>query len=186
MTEEKNNTELECEKTQKTPEDAKPKCKKSSKEKKEAEEKDAKIKELEAKLSEEHDSHLRMMAEYDNFRKRVSKEKDGIYTDAVFDTVAKLLPLIDNLDRALDAETDKESSMYKGVLMIKKQCDEIFAGFGITEIPAMGETFDPNLHAAVMHDEDPEKGEGEITAVFQKGYKKGDKVLRYAAVKVSN
>lgn len=192
MAEEKNTPELENTEAAEASEsseasfDTKAKTKRVSKEKKEIAERDRKIEELEAKLSEEHESHLRMMAEYDNFRKRAQKEKDGIYTDAVFDTVSKLLPLIDNLDRALDAEKDKESSMYKGVLMVKKQCDEIFAGLGITEIAAMGETFDPNLHEAVMHDEDPEKGESEITAVYQKGYKKGDKVLRYAAVKVSN
>lgn len=157
-----------------------------SKEKKEIADRDARIAELEAKLYEEHESHLRMMAEYENFRKRASKEKEGIYTDAVVDTVAKLLPLIDNLDRALEAEKDKESSMYKGVLMVKKQCDDIFASLGVEEIPALGETFDPNLHEAVMHDEDPDKGENEITCVFQKGYKKGTRVLRYSAVKVSN
>lgn len=157
-----------------------------NKEKKEIADRDARIAALEDKLSEEHESHLRMMAEYDNFRKRAAKEKEAIYTDAVVDTVTKLLPLIDNLDRALDAEKDKESSMYKGVLMVKKQCDEIFASLGVEEIPALGETFDPNLHEAVMHDEDPDKGENEITGVFRKGYKKGTRVLRYSAVKVSN
>ncbi len=167
-------------------------CKKQScdreakKEKKAIEEKDAKIAELEEKLSEENDKHLRMMAEYENFRKRAAKEKEGIYSDAVCDTAAQLLPMLDNLERALEAESDKESSMYKGVEMIMKQCEEIFAKLGICEIEAMGKTFDPNLHNAVMHDEDESKGEGEITAVFQKGYMRGDKVLRYSVVKVSN
>ncbi len=167
-------------------------CKKQScerdakKEKKAIEEKDAKIAELEEKLSEENDKHLRMMAEYENFRKRAAKEKEGIYSDAVCDTAAQLLPMLDNLERALEAESDKESSMYKGVEMIMKQCEEIFAKLGISEIEAMGKTFDPNLHNAVMHDEDESKGESEITAVFQKGYMRGDKVLRYSVVKVSN
>ncbi len=167
-------------------------CKKSSsdreakKEKKVLQEKDAKIAELEASLSEENDKHLRMMAEYENFRKRVAKEKESIYSDALCDTAAELLPIIDNLERALEAETDKESSMYKGVEMVMKQCTEVFTKLGISEIEALGKTFDPNLHNAVMHDDDPEKGENEITAVFQKGYIRGEKVLRYSVVKVSN
>lgn len=170
--------------------DGKKKCKKgdreSKKEKKAIEEKDEKIAELEAKLGEEHDTYLRMMAEYDNFRKRVIKEKESIYSDSLCDTAAQLLPVLDNLERALDAETDKESSMYKGVEMVMKQCVEIFTKLGIEEIEALGKEFDANLHNAVMQDSDPEKGENEITAVFQKGYKRGDKVLRYAAVKVNS
>ena len=170
--------------------DGKKKCckkgeRESKKEKKAAEEKDAKIAELEQKLAEEHDTYLRMMAEYDNFRKRVTKEKESIYSDSLCDTAAQLLPVIDNLERALDAETDKESSMYKGVEMVMKQCAEIFTKLGIEEIESLGKEFNPNVHNAVMQDSDPEKGENEITAVFQKGYKRGDKVLRYAAVKVN-
>lgn len=158
----------------------------AKKEKKQLSEKEAKIAELEASLAQENDKHLRMMAEYENFRKRAVKEKEGIYTDALCDTAAQLLPIIDNLERALEAESDKESSMYKGVEMVMKQCNEVFTRLGISEIEALGKTFDPNLHNAVMHDEDPEKGENEITAVFQKGYIRGDKVLRYSVVKVSN
>lgn len=173
-----------------TAEEGKKKCKKgdreSKKEKKALEEKDAKIAELEQKLSEEHDTYLRMMAEYDNFRKRVTKEKESIYSDSLCDTAAQLLPVMDNLERALDAETDKESSMYKGVEMVMKQCMEIFTKLGIEEIEALGKQFDANVHNAVMQDSDPDKGENEITAVFQKGYKRGDKVLRYAAVKVNS
>ena len=165
-------------------------CKKgdreSKKEKKALEEKDAKIAELEEKLAEEHDTHLRMMAEYDNFRKRVAKEKESIYSDALCDTAAQLLPVLDNLERALEAETDKESSMYKGVEMVMKQCAEIFTKLGIEEIEALGMEFDANVHNAVMQDSDPDKGENEITAVFQKGYRRGDKVLRYSAVKVNS
>lgn len=161
-------------------------CKKCTTKKEKKNEKDAKIAELEEKLSEENDKHLRMMAEYDNFRKRVTKEKESIYTDALCDTAAQLLPMLDNIERALEAESDTESSMYKGVQMIKKQCEEIFAKLGITEIEALGKTFDPNFHNAVMHDEDSEKGESEITAVFQKGYIRGDKVLRHSVVKVTN
>ncbi len=171
-------------------EDGKKKCKKgereSKKEKKVLEEKDAKITELEEKLREEHDTYLRMMAEYDNFRKRVTKEKESIYGDSLCDTAAQLLPVLDNLERALEAETDKESSMYKGVEMVMKQCAEIFTKLGIEEIEALGKEFDANVHNAVMQDSDPEKGENEITAVFQKGYRRGEKVLRYAAVKVNS
>lgn len=165
-------------------------CKKgdreSKKEKKALEEKDAKIAELEEKLKEEHDTYLRMMAEYDNFRKRVTKEKESIYSDSLCDTAAQLLPVLDNLERALEAETDKESSMYKGVEMVMKQCAEIFTKLGIEEIEALGMEFDANVHNAVMQDSDPDKGENEITAVFQKGYRRGDKVLRYSAVKVNS
>ena len=142
--------------------------------------------ELEAKLAEENDKYMRMMAEYDNFRKRVTKEKESIYGDSLCDTAAQLLPVLDNLERALDAETDKESGMYKGVEMVMKQCAEIFAKLGIEEIEALGKEFDANVHNAVMQDSDPDKGENEITAVFQKGYKRGEKVLRYAAVKVNS
>lgn len=165
--------------------DKKKNCKKQSGDKKEKKLLEQ-IGELEVKLCEENDKHLRMMAEYENFRKRVAKEKETIYSDAVCDTAAQLLPMLDNLERALASESDKESSMYKGVEMIMKQCEEIFTKMGISEIEAMGKTFDPNLHNAVMHDEDETKGESEITAVFQKGYTRGDKVLRYSVVKVSN
>ncbi len=158
----------------------------AKKEKKLLSEKDEKIAQLEKQLSEEHESHLRMMAEYDNFRKRAAKEKESIYSDALCETAASLLPLLDNLERALCAETDKESGMYKGVEMIMKQCVEIFQKLGISEIEALGKTFDPNLHNAVMHDEDETKGEQEISEVFQKGYARGEKVLRHSVVKVSN
>ncbi|MBR5307216.1 MAG: nucleotide exchange factor GrpE [Clostridia bacterium] len=172
-------------------EDGKKKCCKGSgreakKEKKALDEKDAKIAELEAKLAEENDKYMRMMAEYDNFRKRVTKEKESIYGDSLCDTAAQLLPVLDNLERALEAESDKESGMYKGVEMVMKQCAEIFKKLGIEEIEALGKEFDANVHNAVMQDSDPDKGENEITAVFQKGYKRGEKVLRYAAVKVNS
>lgn len=188
QTETSENTEPCCE--EKTEGENKKCCKKgdreSKKEKKALEEKDAKIAELEEKLKDEHDTHLRMMAEYDNFRKRVTKEKESIYTDSLCDTAAQLLPVLDNLERALEAETDKESSMYRGVEMVMKQCAEIFSKLGIEEIEALGKEFDANVHNAVMQDSDPDKAENEITAVFQKGYKRGDKVLRYAAVKVNS
>ncbi len=147
---------------------------------------DKKIAELEEKLKEENDKYLRMMAEYDNFRKRVQKEKESIYSDATSDAVTSLLPILDNLERALEAEPDKESSMYRGVEMIYKACRDAFEKMGVCEIEAMGKTFDPNFHNAVMHDENEEYGENEITAVFQKGYKKGDRVIRHSVVKVTN
>ena len=172
-----------CDDKKKTGKKSERECKK---EKKALEEKDAKIAELQENLTQEHEAHLRMMAEYDNFRKRVIKEKESIYTDVLCDTAAQLLPVIDNLERALEAESDKESSMYKGVEMVMKQCAEIFAKLGIEEIEALGKEFDANVHNAVMQDSDPEKAENEITAVFQKGYRRGDKILRYAAVKVNS
>ena len=158
----------------------------SKKEKKKLEEKEAQIAALKEQLDAQNDKYLRMMAEYDNFRKRAAKEKEGIYSDAVCDTVTQMLPLLDNLERALTSETDTESATYKGVEMCLRQGAEIFAKLGITEIEALGKTFDPNLHNAVMHDEDETKGENEITAVFQKGYRLGDKVIRHSVVKVTN
>ncbi len=154
--------------------------------KKALEEKEAKIAELEKALEEEKDKYLRLCAEYDNFRKRAAKEKETLYSSATADSAEQLLPVLDNLERALGAETDKESGMYKGVEMIYSQCIEIFGKMGITEIEADGKTFDPNYHNAVMHDEDPEVGENVITAVFQKGYKLGDRVIRHSVVKVTN
>ena len=128
------------------------------------------------------DKYLRMMAEYDNFRKRSAKEKEGVYTDAYADCIANILPILDNLDRA--SKSDNFEGVRKGLEMTVKAFDDALAKMGITEIET--KTFDPNRHNAVMHVDDESLGESEIVEVFQKGYAKGDKVIRYAMVKVAN
>lgn len=144
----------------------------------------AELEALKTELAAANDKYLRMIAEYDNFRKRSAKERDGIYTDAVSDTVASILPIGDNLGRAAQF-TDPES-VAKGIAMMQKSFDETLAKIGITEIEALGQPFDPQLHNAVMHVEDEAFGENEIVEVFQKGYRKGDHVIRFAMVKVAN
>ena len=130
------------------------------------------------------DKYLRMLAEYDNFRRRAAKEKEGIYSDAYSDAIGALLPVLDNLDRAA-ACTDAEA-LAGGLALTVKSFKEALVKLGVEEIKAEGETFDPNLHNAVMHVEDDGLGEGQIVEVFQKGYKIGDKVVRHATVKVAN
>ena len=142
-------------------------------------------KQLEAKTAEcdaANDKYMRMMAEYDNFRKRSAKEKDGIYADAYSDCISNLLPILDNLERA--GKSDNYEAVAKGLELTVKAFDDALQKMGVTEIET--DTFDPNLHNAVMHVEDDQYGEGEIVEVFQKGYCKGDKVIRYAMVKVAN
>ena len=128
------------------------------------------------------DKYLRMMAEYDNFRKRSAKEKEGVYADAYADCIANILPILDNLERA--RKSDKFEGVKQGLEMTAKACEDALNKMGITEIET--KSFDPNLHNAVMHVEDEALGESEIVEVFQKGYTKGDKVIRYAMVKVAN
>ncbi len=128
------------------------------------------------------DKYLRMMAEYDNFRKRSAKEKEGVYADAYADCIANILPILDNLERA--GHSDNMEAVKKGLELTAKAFDDALSKMGITEIET--KTFDPNLHNAVMHVEDEAFGESEIVEVFQKGYVKGDKVIRYAMVKVAN
>ncbi len=131
------------------------------------------------------DRYLRLMAEYDNFRKRSAKERENIYTDVRVDTVSKFLPVYDNLARAMSTATADEAYK-KGVEMTFNQLCEIFKKLGVEEIEAVGKTFDPNFHNAVMHVEDEEKGESEIVEEFQKGFKVGEKVIRFSMVKVAN
>ena len=135
-----------------------------------------------------NDTYLRMMAEYDNFRKRVQKEKETLYSDGMADAVEKLLPVLDNLDRAAATEvtTDEAKAVLDGVNKVLEQAKEIFGKMGVTEIPAKGEKFDPELHNAVMHEDDPDSDESIVSEVFMKGYKMGDKVIRYSMVKVVN
>ena len=131
------------------------------------------------------DRLLRLAAEYDNFRKRTAKEKEGIWNDASAAAVTALLPVFDNLERALKQETADEAYK-KGVEMTMNQLKEVFARLGVTEIEAQGEPFDPNLHNAVMHCEDENAEENTIVEVFQQGFRLGEKILRFAMVKVAN
>ena len=125
-----------------------------------------------------------MMAEYDNFRKRSAKEREGIYADAYADALTSILPIIDNLERAVGF-TEAEQ-VQKGVEMILKSAGDVLTKMGVEAFGAKGDTFDPNMHNAVMHIDDEEHKEGEIVEVFQKGYKKGDKIIRYAMVQTAN
>ena len=141
-----------------------------------------KIEELEKKNYDLNDKYLRVVAEYDNFRKRSLKERDGIYADAYIDAVKEILPILDNMERAEAYLSDDASS--EGVKMIMNSFRQALEKMGVSEIET--KAFDPNYHNAVMHIDDEAYGENEIIEVFQKGYKKGDKVIRYAMVKVAN
>lgn len=147
--------------------------------------KDQTISALEAELSDAKDKYLRLVAEYENYRRRSAKEREGIYTEATFDVLSGILPMIDNLERAAAAAGDAEQ-VAKGLQMIMKSVEEMLQRQSVEAYGQVGDIFDPNLHNAVMHDEDPEKPEGYISDVFMKGYKKGDRVLRYAMVKTLN
>ena len=142
----------------------------------------AELAKKDAEAAEQKESYLRVVAEYDNFRKRSKAERDAIYSGACADVIGALLPVYDNIERAA-AFTDGEK-IAEGVRLTVKSFAEALQKLGVTEIEA--KTFDPNLHNAVMHVEDDALGEGEIVEVFQKGYKKGDKVIRYAMVKSAN
>ncbi|EQB88259.1 molecular chaperone GrpE [Clostridium punense] len=146
------------------------------------------LKEENKKLQEELDSIkdrlLRTVAEYDNYRKRSIKEKENIYIDACEDVLKEMLPVLDNLERALSVDGNAED-LKKGIEMTVKQFNNSLEKLGVEEVDATGE-FDPNLHNAVMHAEDESLGKNQIAEVFQKGYKKGSKVLRYSMVKVVN
>jgi molecular chaperone GrpE len=136
----------------------------------------------EKKCAETNDKYLRIMAEYDNFRKRTAKERDGIYAEAYSDAVKQLLPVIDNIERSVTFVSDEETK--KGLNMIITQMTEALSKMGVTVIET--KEFDPNVHNAVMHVDDEAYGDGEIVEVFQKGYKYKDKIIRYAMVKVAN
>lgn len=159
--------------------------KKDKKNKKESK-KETEIKEAAEKLiKEEKEKYLRLCAEYDNFRKRSQKERESLYTDIKADTLLKFLPVYDNLERAL-AQSTADEAYRKGVEMIMAQFNTTLEKLGTTEIEALGKTFDPNMHNAVMHVEDENFGENEVVEVFQKGFKLNDKVIRFAMVKVAN
>lgn len=142
------------------------------------------VKKLTNEIEALKDRLLRQTAEYDNFRKRTAKEKEGIYTDACADVIKELLPVADNLERAMAAEGSIDD-LKKGVEMTMKGLESAFAKLGIEEIDASGE-FDPNMHQAVMHIEDENFDKNVVAEVFMKGYKRGDKVIRHSVVKVAN
>ena len=152
---------------------------------KDAEKESEKAVELEGQLAAANDKYLRICAEYDNFRRRSQREKDALYGDIKADTIQKFLPVYDNLERALKQGTEDEAYR-KGVEMIMTQFDSTLEKLGVTVIESLGQTFDPALHNAVMHVDDEEKGENEIVEVFQQGFRLGDKVIRFAMVKVAN
>lgn len=155
-------------------------------EKTEEETLEEKLIKAEEQVKEAQDKWLRQLAEFENFRKRTNQEKQGMYNNGVRDTIEKFLPVVDNFERAVAATEDKESSTYKGIEMILKQMLEVMTSVGVEEIPAEGEPFDPNVHAAVMHIEDESCDENVVVEVFQKGYRHGEKVIRPAMVKVAN
>ena len=139
----------------------------------------------EEKYNAEHDAHLRLAAEYDNYRKRTVKEKEASYGNGKSDAVAKMLPVYDNLERALNQPTE-DAAYKKGVELTMNELVKILTGLGIEIFGNVGDSFDPNLHNAVMHIESEELEENTISAVFQKGFKLGDKVVRFAMVQVAN
>lgn len=154
-------------------------------EKKTEEKKEEKKPDLKAEMDALNDKYLRICAEYDNFRKRSQKEKDSLYGDVKAETLKKFLPVYDNLVRAL-AQSTEDEAYRRGVEMIMNQFNVTMEKLGVTEIECLGKKFDPAFHNAVMHVEDEEKGENEIVEVFQKGFMMGDKVIRFAMVKVAN
>lgn len=139
---------------------------------------------LQKQLDEKNDQLLRMAAEYDNFRRRSREEHAACYESAMADTVAELLGIVDNLERATLYEDG--AKVKEGLVMIEKSVAASFEKLGVTEVGKVGDKFDPKLHNAVMHVEDESLGEGEIVEVFQKGYKKGERIIRFAMVKTAN
>ena len=143
-----------------------------------------KAKEMTAQAEDMKDKYLRTLAEYDNYRKRTAKEREGIYADAYADCIKNLLPLLDNLERA--SQFTEGDQVAQGVKMILGTLPDILGKMNVCAFGAPGETFDPEIHNAVMHVDDEQYGEGEIVEVFQQGYKYGDKIIRYAMVRVAN
>lgn len=178
LTPENTEAEAAAETAEETPEETPAKEKKAKKKKEKGPSKDEEIAAL-------NDKYLRLYAEYDNFRRRSQKEKSDIYAEVKANAVADFLPVYDNLVRALAAPTEDEAYR-KGVEMIMTQFGHTLEKLGVTQIPALGEKFNPELHNAVMHCDDEEKGENEIVEVFQEGFKLGDKTIRASMVKVAN
>lgn len=149
-------------------------------------EKNGKMEELETQLAEKNEQLLRLAAEYDNYRKRTVKEKDELYSMSKITVVSELLPVIDNFERAVNGTDTGLEDYKKGVEMIYSQFTSILSKLGIERFGESGESFDPNLHNAVMHIEDENLGENVIADVFSPGYKLGEKVVRPATVRVAN
>ena len=148
-----------------------------------------KVEELESKVKEWEDKYMRLCAEYDNYQKRSKREKEACYADAVIDVIAQILPVNDNLNRALATEVQSEEAkrVLEGVEMVKKQMAEILSKLDVTQIVAVGEEFDPNLHNAVMHVDDDTITDNTVVEEFMKGYRyKEDRVIRHSMVKVAN
>ena len=143
-----------------------------------------KAKEMTAQAEDMKDKYLRTLAEYDNYRKRTAKEREGIYADAYADCIKNLLPLLDNLERA--SQFTEGDQVAQGVKMILGTLPDILGKMNVSAFGAPGEIFNPEIHNAVMHVDDEQYGEGEIVEVFQQGYKYGDKIIRYAMVRVAN
>ena len=186
--EEKAQTASAAEQTEETAQQTEAEAAKQSEDKKPEEAKQQEASEFEKAqqaLAQEHDSYLRLAAEYYNYRKRSQKEKESLYTDIRSETVEKFLPVYDNLERALAQET-QDAAFKKGVEMTMNQLVSVMEKLGVVSFGAAGEAFDPQLHNAVMHVEDEALGENVIAEVFQKGFKVGDKVVRFAMVKVAN
>ena len=141
---------------------------------------------LAGQMAELNDRHLRLLAEYDNYRKRTQKEKEGTYQEAKIDTIVKFLEIYDNLERAANQEGDEDNVHKKGMVMIFHQFQGVLEKLGITEIDPMGEAFDPERHNAVLHIEDENLGESVVSQVFQKGFLLGNRVIRFATVQVAN
>ena len=177
---EKNEADEKCEKESSSDK------KKGKKLEVELEKKEKEISELETKLVEANDKYTRLFAEYDNFRKRSAKEKEGIYADAYIDALTQILPVLDNLERAAAFENADADALAKGLELTLKSFVETLDKMGVKEIEALGKPFDPNVHNAVMHVDDETLGESEVAEVFAKGYIRGDKVLRHSMVKVAN
>mgnify|MGYP000220613383 CR=1 FL=1 len=183
--EEKANAASAAEQTDDTAQQTEAEAAKQSEDKKPEEAKQQEASEFEKAqqaLAQEHDSYLRLAAEYDNYRKRSQKEKESLYTDIRSETVEKFLPVYDNLERALT----QDAAFKKGVERTMNQLVSVMEKLGVVSFGAAGEAFDPQLHNAVMHVEDEALGENVIAEVFQKGFKVGEKVVRFAMVKVAN
>lgn len=179
----KTDTAAPAAETEETP--AKQDGKKEAKKEKEPKEKKETKKEIEADLAAEKDKYLRLLAEYDNYRRRSTREREAIYADVRCDTLKKFLPVYDSLSRAL-AQTPDDDPARKGLEGIMNQYNSALNQLGVTAIEAVGQPFDANRHNAVMHIEDDAYGEGVVVEEFEKGFCIGDRVLRYSVVKVAN
>ena len=143
------------------------------------------ISKLKDELADVKDRHTRLIAEFDNLKKRSAKEREGLYNSIIGDIISSLLPVIDNLEKATEAET-KDEEYKKGIELVLKQFKDILKSKGVEEIAGVGETFDPSQHEAVSSIQDPEKGVQEIVQEYRKGYKIGSKVIRHSMVVVAN